>query len=370
MVTIVSTFWPTNPQDLSDPTPIEVKIKILSALRTLSLTGRQSVLVQFWAPTKSGKNSYLLTTTDQPFGFYGIGEGLEDYHEGYLHHKLYVHTNENVAFGLPGYAFMFGTCVQTRDVHRCPGDHRPPCEDAVFDNIWGAFSLIVILADRRVGVLNFVTDTPKYLYENEICEVHKALEYAGLQSSFIKIDHPRRNFVPPTRERKTQSSVYAHFDCLAPLMGLSKAEAMKMVVSKHQLEKPVKEGTFSNAHKSAGIPEWAWVRSKTTRPSAAPQTNPTASESSTTANSFGTPRSDLTSSWDRGTSDMSWEQTAMSNNASPLETQIYDIPFDASYFATGMATDDGNPDLMLDDSLLSDVPEVEDSTDTGFGFSY
>ncbi|GKE05586.1 hypothetical protein Tco_1397604 [Tanacetum coccineum] len=341
-----------NLADLCDPTPDEVKKKILSALRTLSHSGQQSVLVQFWAPTKSGRNSYLLTTTDQPYGFYGIGEGLKVYHKGYLHHKLYVHHGENVAFGLPSYAFMCETCVQTQDLHRCPADHRPPCEDAVFDQIWGAFALIVKLADKRVGVLNFVIDTPKDSYGNEIWEVCKALEYAGLQSSLIYIDHPRRNFVPPTRERTTQSSVYAHFDCLAPLMGLSKAEAMKTVVSNYQLQMPVKEGTFSNAHKSAGIPEWPWVRSRTTRPSAAPQTNPTASESSTTADSFGTPRSVLTSCWDGGISDMSWEQTAMTNNA--LETQNYEIPFDAS-FATRMTTDDGNPDLAWTGNVLENI---------------
>ncbi|GJR07341.1 hypothetical protein Tco_0530325 [Tanacetum coccineum] len=248
--------------DLSNPTPDEVKINILSALRTLSLSGQQYVLVHYWAATKSGK-AYLLTTTDQPFGLYGNDKGLELYREGCLQHKLYIHPDENVAFGLPGYVFKCGTFLQTQNLHSCPGDQHPPCEAAIFDQIWGAFAVPVILANKRFGVLEFVMNTPKDSYFNDSCEVYKALEFAGFQPS-TNIDPPRRTFTPPTRDRITESSKYDNYGCLARYMGLSKSEAMKRVTSRYNISMPAK-GTFSSAHKTAGIPEWPWVRNTATR---------------------------------------------------------------------------------------------------------
>nr|GEU89024.1 hypothetical protein [Tanacetum cinerariifolium] len=247
---------------LSNPTPDEVKINILSALRTLSLSGQQYVLVHYWAATKSGK-AYLLTTTDQPFGLYGNDKGLELYREGCLQHKLYIHPDENVAFGLPGYVFKCGTFLQTQNLHSCPGDQHPPCEAAIFDQIWGAFAVPVILANKRFGVLEFVMNTPKDSYFNDSCEVYKALEFAGFQPS-TNIDPPRRTFTPPTRDRITESSKYDNYGCLARYMGLSKSEAMKRVTSRYNISMPAK-GTFSSAHKTAGIPEWPWVRNTATR---------------------------------------------------------------------------------------------------------
>ncbi|PWA52619.1 RWP-RK domain-containing protein [Artemisia annua] len=255
--------------DLSDPTPDEVKLLILSALRTLSLSGQQHVLVHYWAATKSG-NAYLLTTTDQPFGLYGNDEGLELYREGCLRHKLYIHPDENVAFGLPGYAFKNGTFLLTQNLHGWDGDQHPPCEAAIFDQIRGAFAVPVIFANKRFGVLEFVMNTPKDSYYNDIYEVYKALEFAGFQFS-IYIDPPRRTFTPPTRDRITDSSMYDNYDSLVPDMGLSKSEAMKRVTSRYNLSMPAK-GTFSSAHKTAGIPEWPWVRNTTTRAYSPPET--------------------------------------------------------------------------------------------------
>lgn len=165
-----------NHADLSDPTSPALKEKLRNVLAALSLSGDQSVLVQYWAATEAG-GPFLLATTDQPFGFYGTEKGLLDvYQKGCLLNKLYVHHRTDVHVGLPGLAFKKGTSQQTQDVHDYPEDQRPPCEDeSVFSRKWGSFAVPVILADKCFGVLEFVIDGPTGPCDGYIAEAHKAL---------------------------------------------------------------------------------------------------------------------------------------------------------------------------------------------------
>ncbi|KAJ0666311.1 hypothetical protein HanPI659440_Chr17g0665411 [Helianthus annuus] len=142
------------------PTAVEFKKKIISLLQTLLFLPSESVLVQYWAAKEIG-NTVVLTTTCQPFGLWGNNKELQSYHKGCSDHKLYVHPKEGVAFGLSGRVFLNRTHEQTQDVHRYPKYQRPPCEDAIFTKIWGSFAVPVIEADKCVGVLEFVMDTPK-----------------------------------------------------------------------------------------------------------------------------------------------------------------------------------------------------------------
>uniref|UniRef100_A0A251RM14 GAF domain-like protein n=1 Tax=Helianthus annuus TaxID=4232 RepID=A0A251RM14_HELAN len=149
------------PCNICVPTTVEFKKKIISLLQTLLFLPSESVLVQYWAAKEIG-NTVVLTTTCQPFGLWGNNKELQSYHKGCSDHKLYVHPKEGVAFGLSGRVFLNRTHEQTRDVHRYPKYQRPPCEDyAIFTKIWGSFAVPVIEADKCVGVLEFVMDTPK-----------------------------------------------------------------------------------------------------------------------------------------------------------------------------------------------------------------
>ncbi|PWA87063.1 RWP-RK domain-containing protein [Artemisia annua] len=214
--------------DLQDPTSRELKKKIVSAVKTLSIDGKQSCLVQYWAATNAGK-SHLLATTDQPFGIYGSDQGLELYRKACLHHKLYVHREGKISFGLPGHAFKDRTPHQTQHVHNYPEDQRPSCEDkAIFSEKWGSFAVPVILANECIGVLEFVDTEPTHTYDGDINEVNRALKCAGFESFNVR-DTQKDTHIPNKRERKTNSSMYEHYNVLVPYFGLSKAKAMEKI---------------------------------------------------------------------------------------------------------------------------------------------
>ncbi|PWA52620.1 hypothetical protein CTI12_AA453810 [Artemisia annua] len=363
------------PHNKSVPKAKEViKEKIFSALATLSLLGQQSVLVQLWSPTKAG-NTFLLYTCPTFGSSYEIDKGLMVYRRGCLRHAFYIHRDKNVSFGLPGLAFMEGTPQQTQDVHNYPEDQRPPCEDdSIFSMKWGSFTVPVTLDDECVGVLEFVLTGPTGPYDVYMKEVCKALEFVGFQSS-LKLDTPKRTCIakkssssieydaPKETEsskkktRTTQSSMYAHYNVLVPLFGLSKAEAMKEIANIFHLKKIVKESTFTNALRKVGITEWPWIRNTPTRASSsAPETqsNPTASEA---ASSIGTPDSVLTSVCDEGISEQLREQTS-TPIASAFEAQLYQIPLETSPFA-----DDFNQywDSGVSEMSWEQIPTIEPS---------
>ncbi|GKD57634.1 hypothetical protein Tco_1291021 [Tanacetum coccineum] len=279
---------------LQDPTSLELKKRLVSALKTLSIDGKQSCLVQYWAATNAGK-THLLATTDQPFGIYGNDEGLELYRKACLHHKLYVHRKGNISFGLPGHAFKDRTPHQTQHVHDYPEEHRPPCADkAIFSRKWGSFAVPVILADECVGVLEIVDTEPAHTYDGDINEVNKALKCAGFES-FNTLDTRKETHITHKRKRETKSSKYGRYDILVPYFGLSKGKAMEFVdhkffpkkqkdttrealhvpedsTRKAKKEYKVIESTFTNALRNIGITEWPFVRKTTNKASCAPKT--------------------------------------------------------------------------------------------------
>ncbi|XP_076927581.1 protein NLP1-like [Bidens hawaiensis] len=243
----------------------EVKKKIISVIATHLNSRSPSVLVQYWAAKKIG-NIYVLTTTCQPFGVSGDNKELQTYRKACLDHKIYVckEPEKEVAFGLPGRVFLNCTPEQTQNVHRYPPDHRPPCEEAIFNKIWGSFAMPVIEADTCVGVLEFVMDTPNVSYTNDILDVYSALVHAGLKSSSIQLDRPRMtNINSRKRLRKTKSFSVTKYCCLVPYFGLSSAHAAEKL--------GLKTGAFRDLQRNVGIPEWPWIRHTAARDSSVPE---------------------------------------------------------------------------------------------------
>ncbi|KAJ0427789.1 putative transcription factor Nin-like family [Helianthus annuus] len=329
------------------PTTVEFKKKIISLLQTLLFLPSESVLVQYWAAKEIG-NTVVLTTTCQPFGLWGNNKELQSYHKGCSDHKLYVHPKEGVAFGLSGRVFLNRTHEQTRDVHRYPKYQRPPCEDAIFTKIWGSFAVPVIEADKCVGVLEFVMDTPKDS-SDIIGAVYSALEHAGFRShDRVDINFPRRTIDDPKRLRRTKSFEITKYCCLVPYFGLGSAHVAAML--------GVKTSTFRNACRNVGIPEWPWIPNSTTnRASSDPESpiTPTTSETSYFPTSIAT--ESMPYIWNMGI-----------NNWSPVQTMITQAPFseyltdqmdcDTSPFGTLIATQYGSIGFPAETEYMASDP--------------
>ncbi|KAL8201162.1 hypothetical protein R6Q57_012501 [Mikania cordata] len=332
------------------PTTVEFKDKIISLLQTLSFLPYQSVLVQYWAAKEAG-NSIVLTTTGQPAGIWGNNKELESYHKVCLDHKLYVHPKKGVAFGLPGRVFLNRTYEQTLNVHE-DEDQRPPC-DVIFTKIWGSFAVPLIDNDKCFGVLEFVVDTGNASYnrsyDDYIAVVCNALKHAGFQSSF-RTDHVTRTCVnPPKRFRKTSSSSFTRYSRLVPYFGLSSVDAATKL--QETTVKPVTPGTFRNACRNVGIPEWPWIsKGKIIRDSSdlETQVNPYASGTSSFASSIAT---EYMPSWNTGISNSSCVQNT-TTQAPLFEYLTNQIECDTSSSQTPVATKygsfgfPGNSDFM------------------------
>ncbi|MFS8030345.1 hypothetical protein Hanom_Chr17g01532891 [Helianthus anomalus] len=241
----------------------EVLKKITSILEVLPVKDGESVLVLLWVPKEIGDACVLTTAACMPFRLFGNNKELQKYYLACLDHKLYVFRDakEEAAFGLAGKAYLRCTPQQTQNVHEYPEDQRPPCEDAIFTKNWGSFAVPVIDANTRVGVLEFVMDTPRD-YSNDIHVVQKLLQDAGLQIS-IQMDHTKRRYLKPKKMiRKSKSFDKTKYCRLAPLFGLSSAYAAEIL--------ELKPGTFTNVCRRVGIPEWPCIRN--TRASSIPET--------------------------------------------------------------------------------------------------
>nr|GEY28686.1 hypothetical protein [Tanacetum cinerariifolium] len=273
------------------PTSEGLKQKIISVIKSLPLQG-QNVLVQYWGAKRIGK-TFVLTTTCQPYGLYGINEELEIYRKACLVHKLYGYEDSDkaVAVGLPARVFLNSTHEQTQNLHNdYPKDQCPPCEDAIFSRIWGSFAVPVIVDGQCVGVLDFVMDTSMYYYDDLIDEVCRLLEHEGLQSS-MQTDIPRRACIKinsKKRMRRTKSLPHTSYTCLVPFFGLSSAVAAEML--------GLTRGTFRNTCRKAGLPEWPGIPSKNTRRASSAPDPTRVNQALSDTSSIGTPVDDLISS--------------------------------------------------------------------------
>ncbi|KAM0059173.1 putative GAF-like domain superfamily protein [Helianthus debilis subsp. tardiflorus] len=221
----------------------EVKKKIISTLQNLPFRDGESVIVLFWAAEEIKKYIFVLTTTFQPFLLSGNNKELHAYRLSCLYNKLYVYrgAKEEAAFGLAGMAYLYCTPQQTQNVHEYLRDHSPTCEHASFTKKWGSYAVPVIDANKCVGVLEVITDTPRD-YSNDITVAKEVLEHAGLQTT-MRIDSTLRTYVyPKERSRITFTSPINSYCCLNKYFGLSSicaAKALEGVIKHpHKLHSP------------------------------------------------------------------------------------------------------------------------------------
>ncbi|GKD17660.1 RWP-RK domain-containing protein [Tanacetum coccineum] len=259
--TLVPDFQKLNLTDICVPTSEGLKQNIISVIKSLPLQG-QNVLVQYWGAKRIGK-TFVLTTTCQPYGLYGINQELELYRKACL----------------------------TQNLHNdYPKDQCPPCEDAIFSRIWGSFAVPVIVDGQCVGVLDFVMDNSMYYYDHLIAEVCRLLEHEGLHSSVLT-DIPRRACIKinsKKRMRRTKSLPHTSYSCLVPFFGLSSAVAAEML--------GLTRGTFRNTCRMAGLPEWPGIPSKNTRRASSAPDQTRVNQALSDTSSIGTPVDDSISS--------------------------------------------------------------------------
>ncbi|XP_071703014.1 uncharacterized protein [Rutidosis leptorrhynchoides] len=241
--------------------PQKVTAAIVSTLVKLKLHfNGQNVIAQFWASTESGSNNpFLLTPTCQPWIIYGNNYEHKSYQEIFLKQKYYVNREYEVAFGIPGRSVLKGTPQQTRNVHDYDVNQRPYCgQEPFYSRQWGCFCVPVIVGERIVGVLEFVTDNLKDSYDHDIAVVREVLQNEGLESlKAIKNEHPKTAKKYDKRIRKTDSSDLIKYCCLVPQLGLTKKVAAGNF--------GCSENTLTNICRRVKINEWPWISNTTRR---------------------------------------------------------------------------------------------------------
>ncbi|GJZ34102.1 hypothetical protein Tco_0579538 [Tanacetum coccineum] len=140
-----------------------------SALGSLSVHDQKAaLLIQFWARTGAGKDVFLLTTTNQPYGVCGKDGKLDLFRESCLQQKFFIDLAEDVSYGFPGLVFKTETRQQTRNMNfynpEVLGGNTTPstCSTAK--------------KKECVGVLEFITTKSMTSYEADMDLVEKALE--------------------------------------------------------------------------------------------------------------------------------------------------------------------------------------------------
>ncbi|KAJ0790784.1 hypothetical protein HanLR1_Chr00c3448g0879991 [Helianthus annuus] len=157
-------------------------------------------------------------------------------------------------------AYLYCTPQQTQNVHEYHEDHSPPCEHAFFTTKLGSYAVPLIDANKCVGVLEVVTNTPRD-YNDDIRVAKGVIERAGLQTT-MQIDSTITLFVPKERSRETFTSLIISYCCLNKYFGLSSVCAKKALEG--IIKRSISDGTFTNLCRSAGIPEWPCIIQKKT----------------------------------------------------------------------------------------------------------
>ncbi|GJZ90063.1 hypothetical protein Tco_0661990 [Tanacetum coccineum] len=238
---------------------------------------KAALLIQFWARTGAGKDVFLLTTTNQPYGVCGKDGKLDLFRESCLQQKFFIDLAEDVSYGFPGLVFKTETRQQTRNMNfynpEVLGGNTTPstCSTAK--------------KKECVGVLEFITTKSMTSYEADMDLVEKALEHAGFPSSAktdgSTQDSSKKDARTETIEKKcsaafdssTQTAIDVPTDAASSYKKQQKTgkrkletklEAMKSIEILLELKRPVKEATFDSVLREVGITRWPYIRKKTT----------------------------------------------------------------------------------------------------------
>ncbi|KAL7165588.1 hypothetical protein ACSBR2_041301 [Camellia fascicularis] len=167
-----------------------IKGRMAQALRCFKESTDQNVLVQVWAPVKSG-DRYVLTTSGQPFVLDPRSNGLYQYRMASVMYMFSAGGERGGALGLPGRVFQQKMPEWTPNVQYYSSKEYPRLTYALNYNVQGSLALPVFEPSGQscVGVFELIMTSPKINYAPEVDKVCKALEAVNLRSSEI-LDHP------------------------------------------------------------------------------------------------------------------------------------------------------------------------------------
>ncbi|KAJ0986145.1 hypothetical protein J5N97_004501 [Dioscorea zingiberensis] len=175
----------------SSDSPFVIKEKMSQALRYFKEWTDQNVLVQIWAPVKSGDRRFL-TTSGQPFVLDPQSNGLLQYRTVSLMYMFSVDEESDGVLGLPGRVYRQQQPEWTPNVQYYSSKEYPRLNHALHYNVRGTLALPVFDSSCKscVGVVELIMTSQKTNYAPDVDKVCKALEAVNLKSSEI-LDHPR-----------------------------------------------------------------------------------------------------------------------------------------------------------------------------------
>ncbi|WOK97254.1 protein NLP3 [Canna indica] len=163
-----------------------MKQRMTQALRHLKESTDQHVLVQVWAPVKSGSRS-VLTTSGQPFVLDPQSTGLLQYRTVSVTYMFSVDGDNDGDLGLPGRVFRQKMPEWTPNVQYYSRKEYPRLCHALNYNVQGTLALPVFEPSAQfcIGVVELIMTSQKVNYAGEVDKVCKALEAVNLKSSEI-----------------------------------------------------------------------------------------------------------------------------------------------------------------------------------------
>lgn len=165
-----------------------IKERMTQALRYFKESTEQHVLVQVWAPVKSG-DRYVLTTSGQPFVLDPQSTGLLQYRTVSLMYMFSVDGESDGDLGLPGRVFRQKLPEWTPNVQYYSSKEYPRLNHALHYNVRGTLALPVFEASGQscVGVVELIMTAQKINYASEVDKVCKALEVSCLENRALVI---------------------------------------------------------------------------------------------------------------------------------------------------------------------------------------
>uniref|UniRef100_A0ACD5VVI3 Uncharacterized protein n=1 Tax=Avena sativa TaxID=4498 RepID=A0ACD5VVI3_AVESA len=166
------------------------KEKLTHALRYFKDSTDQHLLVQVWAPVKSG-DRYVLTTSGQPFVLDHQSIGLLQYRAVSMMYMFSVDGDNAGELGLPGRVYKQKVPEWTPNVQYYSSTEYPRLNHAISYNVHGTVALPVFdpSVQSCIAVVELIMTSKKINYADEVDKVCKALEAVNLKSTEI-LDHP------------------------------------------------------------------------------------------------------------------------------------------------------------------------------------
>ncbi|KAG8045484.1 hypothetical protein GUJ93_ZPchr0008g11524 [Zizania palustris] len=153
------------------------KERLTQALRYFKESTDQHLLVQVWAPVKSGQR-YVLTTSGQPFVLDQQSIGLLQYRAVSMMYVFSVDGDNAGELGLPGRVYKQKVPEWTPNVQYYSNTEYPRLNHAISYNVHGTVALPVFdpSVQSCIAVVELIMTSKKINYASEVDKVCKALE--------------------------------------------------------------------------------------------------------------------------------------------------------------------------------------------------